>query len=105
MMKNLVGNEPGLVAYYRFDEYRGTTLYDLTNNGYNGTLTNMGATPTWATSTAFNTWIGGESNNWATAANWSNGVPSSTDNVGLYKWDLNSITTYDVLNNSDFYDK
>jgi len=102
MMKNLVGNEPGLVAYYRFDEYSGTTLYDLTNNGYNGTLTNMGATPTWATSTAFNTWIGGESNNWATAANWSNGVPSATDNVGLYKWDLNSITTYDVLNNSDF---
>ena len=62
----------------------------------------MGATPTWATSTAFNTCIGGESNNWATAANWSNGVPSATDNVGLYKWDLNSITTYDVLNNSDF---
>jgi len=41
MMKTLVGNESGLMAYYRFDEPDAATLYDLTGNGNNGTLTSM----------------------------------------------------------------
>jgi hypothetical protein len=36
----LVGNEPGLVGYYRFDEGSGTTARDATSRGNNGTLTN-----------------------------------------------------------------
>ncbi|NJO02320.1 MAG: DUF1533 domain-containing protein [Bacteroidia bacterium] len=36
--KLLQGNEPGLVAYYRFDEESGTQLPDLGPNGLNGML-------------------------------------------------------------------
>jgi len=93
MMVNLVGNETGLIAYYRFDHYDGTTLYDCTNNGKNGTLTNMDAATDWVASTAFNTWIGSENSTWSTATNWSSGTaPVSTDNIGLYKWNLGNET-------------
>ncbi|MEU0483315.1 LamG-like jellyroll fold domain-containing protein [Streptosporangium sp. NPDC006013] len=34
----LIGNEPGLVAYYRFDEGSGTTAYDQSDRAVNGTL-------------------------------------------------------------------
>ena len=39
----LVGNEPGLVGYYRFDEGSGTTARDATSGANNGTLTNAPA--------------------------------------------------------------
>ncbi len=93
MFRNLEGNETDLFAYYRFDESDGTTLYDITGNGRNGTLTNMEASADWVSSSAFNTWIGGDSQEWGTAANWSNGIPSSSDNVGLYKWALGNELT------------
>ncbi|MEU1508422.1 LamG-like jellyroll fold domain-containing protein [Kitasatospora sp. NPDC005748] len=38
MGHRLIGNEPGLVAYYRFDEGAGTTAYDQTDNALHGTL-------------------------------------------------------------------
>lgn len=38
MNHRLVGNEPGLVAYYRFDEGAGTTAYDQTDRALHGTL-------------------------------------------------------------------
>ncbi|KPA09177.1 hypothetical protein MHK_010620, partial [Candidatus Magnetomorum sp. HK-1] len=41
MCKKLSGDETGLLAYYRFDHSSGTTLTDLTGNGYDGILTNM----------------------------------------------------------------
>lgn len=89
MAKSSVGNETGLLACYNFDYSGGSKLYDLTSNGYDATLTNMDTTTCWVSSTAFNTWIGSESNAWSTATNWSNGsVPSSTDNIGIYKWTL-----------------
>jgi hypothetical protein len=37
---SLSGNETGLVSYLRFDESSGTTAYDATGNGRNGTLVN-----------------------------------------------------------------
>ena len=40
MNYRLVGNEPGLVAYYRFDEGSGTVARDGTSGANNGTLTN-----------------------------------------------------------------
>ncbi len=85
MMKTLDGDETGLVAYYRFDQEDGATLYDITSNGNNGTLNNMDDED-WVSSNAFNTWLGGESSDWTTATNWSNGAVSSDDNVGIYSW-------------------
>ncbi|NTW33314.1 MAG: T9SS type A sorting domain-containing protein [Bacteroidetes bacterium] len=49
MYKELVGNEAGLVAYYKFNEGSGTTLYDATSNHNDGTLLNV---PTWKNSGA-----------------------------------------------------
>ncbi len=93
MMTTLNGNETGLVAYYRFDQYDGTTLYNIAGTGYNGTINNMESSD-WVASTAFNTWIGSENSTWSTAKNWSSGTaPVSTDNIGLYKWDLGNETT------------
>ncbi|MDF2577401.1 MAG: hypothetical protein K0S74_885 [Chlamydiales bacterium] len=44
MLSRLQANESNLLAYFLFDEGTGTNLYDLTGNGYNGTLNN---TPVW----------------------------------------------------------
>ncbi|MGK7941795.1 MAG: LamG-like jellyroll fold domain-containing protein [Crocosphaera sp.] len=37
-LMRLIGNEPGLVAYWRFDEGAGKTAFDQTDNGYDGTI-------------------------------------------------------------------
>jgi len=90
MCTTLVGNEDGLVAYYRFDQESTagqTTLYDLTSNANNGTLTSMDPENDWVSSTAFTTWIGSEGTDWATAGNWSrSAAPVSTDNVGIISY-------------------
>lgn len=39
MTKKLIGNEPGLMAYYRFDEGTGTTISDSGPNKLNSTIT------------------------------------------------------------------
>ena len=49
MNKVLTGNENGLVAYYKFDMFRGTYLYDHSGNGHTGRLHNM-ASNDWVTS-------------------------------------------------------
>ena len=55
MKKILVGNEAGLVGYWKFDETSGTTAADsVTTTGHtphNGTLkaANAGMIPTWVT--------------------------------------------------------
>ncbi len=36
MDRSLTGNEPGLVAYWRFDEGTGTNAFDSTTNGFTG---------------------------------------------------------------------
>ena len=43
MTKKLVGNEAGLVGYWRFDETSGTTMNDETSNHNDGTMINMDA--------------------------------------------------------------
>jgi hypothetical protein len=98
MAQSLAGTESGLLAYYRFDQMPSasmTSLYDITLNGNNGLLTGFNPLVDWKTSTAFNTWIGGDSNAWGTIGNWSQySVPASTDNVGVYG--------YPVSNNASF---
>ena len=92
MGKTLAGNETNLAAYYRFDQKSAasgasSTLYDVTGNGIDLTLTNMNTTTDWVSSSAFNTWIGSISTSSATAENWSSGsTPSSTDNIGIYSY-------------------
>ncbi|KPA18019.1 Pentaxin, partial [Candidatus Magnetomorum sp. HK-1] len=41
MNTKLLGNETGLMGYYRFDSISGNTLYDSSVNAYHGTMTNM----------------------------------------------------------------
>ncbi len=93
MNMSLAGDETGLVAYYRFDQEDGTTVYDWSENGNNGTMVNMDAATDWVASAAFNTWVGADSADWATASNWSLGtVPAAADNIGLYEWVLGYAT-------------
>ncbi|HQN73768.1 MAG TPA: LamG domain-containing protein, partial [bacterium] len=89
MTRNLTGNETGLIAYYNFDNTSGTILQDFSGNGNDGTLTNMDDAD-WVDSEAYNTWFGAAGSDWSEALNWSDGVPASTDNVGIYKWSGNS---------------
>ena len=81
MCQTLVGDESGLVAYYNCNSSSGSTLYDISSNGGDGTLHN---TPTWVSSEAFNMWLGGTNTAWTTDANWSSGsAPGSTSNIGI----------------------
>ncbi|KPA12548.1 Dystroglycan-type cadherin-like domain protein, partial [Candidatus Magnetomorum sp. HK-1] len=41
MCQKLIGNENGLLLYYRFDHVSGSSIKDLSGNGYHGTLVNM----------------------------------------------------------------
>ncbi len=43
MTKKLIGNESGLVGYWRFDETSGTSMNDETSNNNDGTMVNMDA--------------------------------------------------------------
>lgn len=90
MCRTLDGDESGLAACYRCDLGAGsgmTTLFDLTGNGINGMLINMDPASDRVASTAFTTWEGSVSTDWAAAGNWSRGaVPASSDNPGLYAW-------------------
>ncbi len=90
MCLTLDGDEDGLVAYYRLNEASGTTAYDATGNGYNGTITGSAG---WADSEAFTTWLGTTSSDYLTASNWTDGIPTSSDNVGIYKWEGNNEVT------------
>ncbi len=42
MHQTLVGDEPGLVGYWRFDEGQGSTVADLTANGNDGAFVSLG---------------------------------------------------------------
>jgi probable HAF family extracellular repeat protein len=47
MNNPLVGNESGLIAYYRFNENSGITLFDSTANAHNGGITGDAPYPAW----------------------------------------------------------
>ena len=86
MARTLKGDNANLEAYYRFNQTSGTSAPDLSNNTNDGTLKNMttsGSGNDWVGSNAFTTWQGDESSNWSTSGNWTDGVPSSGDNVGI----------------------
>ncbi|MDC0584761.1 LamG domain-containing protein, partial [Bacteroidales bacterium] len=87
MSQTLDGDESGLVAYYRLDQTQGTIAYDITGNGNNGSLGGM-VDADWVASSAFNTWLGGESSVWTAATNWSKGSVPSGESVGIYNWSV-----------------
>ena len=61
MYIELVGNESNLVAYYNFNDGRGTSVLDLTSNNNNGTMTNMDASSDWTSSKILGTSVTGNS--------------------------------------------
>lgn len=89
MVTSMEGTEPGLLAYYRFDQVAdaagSTTLYDITEHGNDGTLMNMDLSKDWVASSAFHTWIGTDSIGWTDNGNWSTyAVPGTGDHVGIF---------------------
>lgn len=87
MANTLTGYEPGLVAYYRFDQPAAAseiTLEDVSSNNLDGTLVSMAPLSDWVASTAFNSWTGAVGTDWNTAGNWSReSAPVAADNVGI----------------------
>ncbi len=90
IFRTLAHNTSGLAAYYRFDQENDgtvTTVYDTAVSSHHGTMTNMDPANDWVASTAFNTWIGSQSSDWADGANWSRyAAPTAADNVGIYNY-------------------
>ena len=91
----LTGNEAGLVAHYKFNENSGVILSDNTNNGNDGTLTNMDETTDWI--------LSGSSNNTSIAwdNNISNGIPFTPNNTTTYtvtETDANGCVGTDAVN-------
>jgi hypothetical protein len=81
MCRPLQGDESNLVAYYPCNNGGGTTLQDMSANSNNGTLTNS---PSWVSSSAYNTWLNTSSSSWSTASNWGrDAAPGSADNIGI----------------------
>ncbi len=80
MFEELVGNETGLVAYYRFDEVAGSTsLPDESTNSNSGTLTNMTPASDWVTAAAREPFKTTGATNWNSTTTWKdNAVPNAT---------------------------
>lgn len=99
MCQTIIGNEPGLVAYYKMNETTGTNLHDETTNNNDGTLNYFTGTY-WIDSEAFTTWNGSVSADWATPGNWTDGVPDQYDNVGITNDGTSPSSTGDIeINN------
>ena len=61
MHTELSGSESNLVAYYNFNDGRGTSVLDLTSNNNSGTMTNMDASSDWTNSKILGASITGNS--------------------------------------------
>ncbi len=109
MFATVAHNAADLAAYYRMDQENDstvTTVYDAAETpatAHNGAMVNMAPASAWVASTAFNTWIGGDSGDWASGGNWSRyAVPTSSHNVGLINYLASNapvITTAATANN------
>lgn len=95
MCRSISGSETGLQAYYKFDEVSGTTAYDHSLNGRNGSLVNLSFDANAVVSTAFNTWIGGVNSSASNGTNWSLGTAPNNQSAGIYKWPGGSSLTVD----------
>lgn len=99
MYKSLVGDEANLVAYYNLDNISGIAQsYPAeVNDG------SIGGGATYLASTAFNTWLNTDDTDWATASNWSNGTPGSSDNIGVYNMSGYDPSVSSTANCNDLY--
>ncbi|NPD44951.1 LamG domain-containing protein, partial [Lentimicrobium sp. S6] len=100
MYQSLVGDESGLVAYFNLDNTYGAVAQSYPAEANDGSI---GGGVTWLSSTAFNTWLNTDNSDWSTASNWSNGVPGSTDNIGIYNLSGNNPSVTTVANCNDLY--
>ncbi len=73
--------EANLVTYYQMDDGAGVSITDIKGSN-TGTLANSDADE-WVDSEAFNVWTGATNTTWATATNWTDGLPGATDNIHL----------------------
>ncbi len=114
MCRSVLGNEPGLVALWNFNQCQGEVLIDLTGNGHNGTLFNA---PTWITSGA----PLGNVSTYLYPSNWDNAevslVIDSQDSLvinqvtnnpeGMYLYGVqlppNSLDTIDMISGNNRY--
>lgn len=81
-------NSTGLVAYYKFDEGSGSTAYDATSNGHNGTLINS---PTWLvpSTSPISSFV---SYAWSNGATTSSISPTTTGNYSVTVTDNHGCT-------------
>ena len=102
----LDADEENLEAYYRFDQQAdasNSTLYDVTANANDGTLTNMDPTTDWVASDPFNTWIGSDDSDWSNADNWSLAAVPGSEDVGIFEWGLSNTPTNANITGRHFY--
>ncbi|NJN53541.1 MAG: LamG domain-containing protein [Anaerolineae bacterium] len=98
-------DEGGLRAYYRFDQQNQagqTEVVDSSNYGHQATMINMTPTTDWLPSTAFNTWVGSDSQAWNGGGNWSRNTTTNR-NLGITRYSGSygaTITTSTAVTNA-----
>lgn len=95
MCRKLTGNEPNLMAYYRFDNGTGTTLSNIVSGGPDGTLVNG---PSWVASSApVGDW---SSHNLYNNSNHAIGVSNSGDSIFIQPANTGQAGTHVYVVNS-----
>lgn len=95
MCRKLTGNEPNLMAYYRFDNGTGTAVTNLVTGGPNGTLMNN---PAWVASSApVGDW---SSHNLYNNTNHAIGVSNSGDSIFVQPANAGQAGTHVYIVNS-----
>lgn len=102
----LVGNEPGLLLYYNFNETSGTVADNLAGTSYNatmqsGTINSVNSAPLYCS--ANYTWTGNNGTSWDNPANWTpNGIPNNTGDVATVPDVANDPVIYSSINIGQF---
>ncbi len=84
MARSVDPSSKELLLYYRFNEGNNAIVNDLSGNSNYATLSNFAPEECIVKSKAFNTWIGNNSN-WNDPINWTGGIPTKDDIVGIYE--------------------
>jgi hypothetical protein len=120
MCQKLIGNENGLLAYYRFDSSQGSTLLDLSGNDYDATLVGKEEND-WVTSGAplgyssVYDYVGTNPNDFSMSMSFSNGdaltvIGDGGSYSGIHMYLVNespntsdSLSTFQSMDTSHYY--